>query len=160
MLRRLWNFLRAPAFPDERPPKPYDGDPRNDTERKLDRTKAFFDQPALRDARLIMIDTYSDPKLEQRVTEAADDMHRRTMTLIPGNEPSRILLDAQFLVWRRNMMGFGYPSLDLLDPQMSLDWPQLRQRTIAVQALTEDDRTLTFDEIVAKYPCPTRSAFE
>ena len=106
------------------------------------------------------IDATNMAPLVDRVRDVVDDMKRRTMTIAPGHEPSRILLDAQFIVWRRNMMGFGYPSLDLLDPRSSLDWPQLRQRTIAVQALTEDDRTLTFDEIVAKYPCPTRSAFD
>jgi hypothetical protein len=85
---------------------------------------------------------------------------RRSLTVVPGRPATPPMHDAEYLVWRRDQRGQAQPSLWMLDPRKMSDWPQERDRTIAIVSLTEADRRMNFADIVAAHPCPTRGQFE
>lgn len=59
-----------------------------------------------------------------------------------------------FLCWWRGLRG-PYAALHLLDPRSMMSWKeQDDQRCIRVITLPENERNLTLDEAITKYPCP------
>ena len=77
-----------------------------------------------------------------------------------GNSSEAKPLDGNrnFMVWHR-VCGLEYATFDHMDPRSSSDWALLRQCVVGDPiAIIPEERGLSFDEMVARHPCPTQGA--
>lgn len=58
-----------------------------------------------------------------------------------------------FLVWRRGPMG-PTASIQLLDPQQSMDWKLHEQTIVQIVKLQGVEREMALDSLMVLYPCP------
>ena len=58
-----------------------------------------------------------------------------------------------FFVWKHTPRG-PVASIDALDPRRSNDWPLMKQTTIRIVPLLEEEAALPLDRVTRAHPCP------